>query len=224
MEPASTAGAWTKIAESMKDWPLWLFVSAALSLSVFLAVPDFRGLVSPSTGTAVLFATAVAWILAATRSVTPAVQAWRTWRASLEARIRFVITPVAHQCLWGVSKQTDGSYVTQVSGHFMVKNRTDSPLHLMTATLVRPRIKGEVLPGLLTAMRATNGRMHGTAYVSGNFIPPRGTLPVSATILIRGTPKQKTGAMAVTIEMTDADANKERIKLQIKCVNAPLAA
>jgi hypothetical protein len=223
VEPASTAGTWAKIAEGVKDWPLWLFVSVALSLSVFLAVPDFRGLVSPSTCTAVLFATTVAWILAATRSVTPAVLAWRTWRASSEARTRFVVTPIEHQCVWGVSKQTDGSYITQVSGHFMVKNRADAPLHLMTATLIKPRIKGEVRTRLLT-MRATNSRMHGTAYVSGNFIPPRGTLPVSATILICGVPKQKVGAMAATIEIADADANKERVKLQIKCISAPLAA
>ena len=146
MEPASTASAWAKIAETVKDWPLWLLVGAALSLSVFLAVPDFRGLVSPSVSTAVLFATIVAWILAATRSVTPAVRAWRERRAALEARIKFIVTPVEHQCVWGVSKQADGSYVTQVSGHFMVKNRTDSPLHLMTARLVAPRM-GRFCPG-----------------------------------------------------------------------------
>ena len=223
MEPASTASAWAKIAETVKDLPLWFFVGVALSLSVFLAVPDFRGLVPPSVSTAVLFATVVAWILAATRSVTPAVRAWRERRAALEARIKFIVTPVEHQCFWGVSKQADGSYVTQVSGHFMVKNRTDSPLHLMTARLVAPRIKGEILPGLLM-MRAANGGMHGTAYLSGNFIPPRYTLPVSATILIRGIPKQRAGAMAATIEVTDADANKERVKLQLKCINVPVAA
>jgi len=179
--------------------------------------------VSPSVSTAVLFATIVAWILAATRSVTPAVRAWRERRAALEARIKFIVTPVEHQCVWGVSKQADGSYVTQVSGHFMVKNRTDSPLHLMTARLVAPRIKGEILPGLLM-MRAANGGMHGTAYVSGSFTPPRNTLPVSATILIRGIPKQRAGAMAATIEVTDADADKERVKLQLNCINVPVPA
>jgi hypothetical protein len=93
----------------------------------------------------------------------------------------------------------------------------------MTARLIRPRVKGEVLPGILT-IQATSSRMHGTAYVSGSFIPPEYTLPVSATILIRGVPKQKTGVMAATIEMSDADANTERVKLQIKCVNTPVLA
>jgi hypothetical protein len=219
VEPASTAGAWVKVVEAVKNWPLWLFVGVALSLSVFCVVPDFRELVSPSIRTVILFAMAVAWILAASRAATPAVRAWLAWRAASEACIKFMVTPIEHQCFWGVSKQTDGSYVTQVSGHFMVKNRTSSPVHLMTARLIRPRIKGEILPGLLT-MQATNSRMHGTAHVSGHSIPPRSTLPVAATILIRGTPKQKDGMMAATIEMTDADANKERVRLQIKRITA----
>jgi hypothetical protein len=112
-------------------------------------------------------------------------KAWHAWQAASETRIKFVVTPVEHQCFWGVSKQVDGSFVTQVAGHFMVKNRTASPLHLMTARLNRPRIKGEILPGLLT-MQPIDNNMHGTAHVSGHFIPPQYTLPVSATTLIRG--------------------------------------
>lgn len=223
MQPAGAVGTWVKVAEAVKDWPLWFFVGVALSLSVFCVVPEFRELVSLSIRTDVLFATAVAWILVASRAATPTVRAWLAWRAALEARIKFVVTPIEHQCFWGVSKQIDGSYVTQVSGHFMVKNRTSSPVHLMTARLIRPRIKGEILPGRLT-MQATNSRMHGTAHVSGHSVPPQSTLPVAATILIRGVPKQKAGIMAATIEMTDADANKERVRLQIKCINAPAPA
>jgi hypothetical protein len=151
------------------------------------------------------------------------VLAWRARQAASEARIKFLVTPFGHQCFCGVSRQVDGSFVTQVSGHFMVKNRTTSPLHLMTARLIRPRIKGEILPGLLT-MQAIDSNMHGTAHVSGYFIPPQYTLPVSATILIRGVPKQKSGMMDATIEMTDADANKEWIRLKIKCINPELVS
>ena len=221
-EPISTAGAWTKIADTLKEWPLWLLVGGALSLSVFLVVPQFGALVSPPTRSGVLFAAVVAWILTVCRSVTPAVQAWRLWRAEARARIRFVITPIEHQCFWGVSRQTDGSVVTQVSGHFMVKNRTASALHLMTARLVKPRLSGEVLPGLLT-MRAVDSHMHGTAHVSGHAIPPHQTLPVSMTILVRGAPRQKAGMLDAIIEMADADANKERVHLTIRCINSAAA-
>jgi hypothetical protein len=217
MEPASTVGAWAKITEAVKDWPLWLFVGVALSLSLFLGVPDFRGLVSPSVMTGVMFAAAVAWILTASRAVAQTFLAWRAWQAASEARVKFVVTPIEQQCFWGVSKQVDGSFVTQVTGRFMVKNRTASPLYLMTVRLLRPRIRGEILPGLLT-MQAIDSNMHGTAHVSGHFIPPQYTLPVSTTILIRGVPKQKSGMMDATIEIADADANKGRVRLKIRCI------
>jgi hypothetical protein len=218
-EPISSAGAWTKIAGTLKDSPLWLLVGGALSLSVFLVVPQFGALVSRPIRSAVLFAAVVAWILTVCRSVAPAVQAWRLWRAEAQARIRFIITPIEHQCFWGVSRQTDGSVVTQVSGHFMVKNRTASNLHLMTARLVKPRLSGEVLPGLLT-IRAVDSHMHGTAHVSGHAIPPNHTLPVSMTILIRSTPRQQAGMLDAIIEMADADANKERVRFALRCINA----
>ena len=44
-------------------------------------------------------------------------------------RIKFVITPIDHQCFWGVSKQSDGSFVTQISCHYLIKNRTEEPLY-----------------------------------------------------------------------------------------------
>ncbi len=217
-EPLSASGAWTKIAGTLKDTPLWLLVGAALALSVFLVVPEFSALVSPNTRAAIRFATVVAWILTACRSITPFVQVWRLLRAEAKARISFVITPIEHQCFWGVSQQTDGSVVTQISGHFMVKNRTASTLHLMTARLVKPRISGEVMPGLLT-MRAVNSHMHGTAHVSGHGIPPYQTLPVSTTILIRSTSPPKLGTIDAIVEMADADANKERVRITLRCVN-----
>jgi hypothetical protein len=124
------------------------------------------------------------------------------------------------QCFWTVTKQQDNSFVTQISGHFLVRNRTDEPLYLTTPRLVRPKIPGEILHGMLT-MRSPRNQMHGTAHVAGHFIPPQATLPVSATLLIRGTPKQQSGPMNAVIEMADANAHKERVKVQIKNPAAP---
>jgi hypothetical protein len=139
----------------------------------------------------------------------------RDRHATTGSRVRFVITPINHQCMWHVSpNQPDGSTVTQVAGHFMVKNRTNEPLYLISAKLTKPRIPGETLPGLLT-IQSTTSSMHGTSHISGHFIPPGATLPVSATILIRGTPRQKSGPMKATIEMMDADSNRERVHLTL---------
>jgi hypothetical protein len=72
-------------------------------------------------------------------------------------------------------------------------------------------------------MRAVDSNMHGTAHVSGHAVPPHQTLPVSMTILVRGAPRQKAGMMDAIIEMADADANKERVRLRIRCIE-PAAA
>jgi hypothetical protein len=223
LEPASATSSWAKIAGALKDWPLWLFVAVAPSLSVFTSVPQFRELVAPAGRTVIVFATIVAWIFTASRAVTPIMRALHTYGAASEGRIKFVVTPIEHQCLWGVSKEPDGSFVTQVSGHFLVKNRTDELLYLTTLKLIRPRIHGEVLSELLT-MQSQNSNIHGTAHVSGYFIPPQATSPVAALILIRGVPRQKSGIMSAVLEMADANAHKERVRLKIECFNPSIAS
>jgi hypothetical protein len=61
MDPSSS-GIWTRAIDAIKEWPLWLFVAVALSMTVLVAVPDFRGLASPTTGIALLYAAIVSWI------------------------------------------------------------------------------------------------------------------------------------------------------------------
>jgi hypothetical protein len=219
-EPVTTTGALASIAAALKDWPLSLFAAAALALSVFSAVPEFRELVSLPAARGILFGAVAAWIFAGCRAVTPVIQAFHAYRAASDARVRYVITPIEHQCFWHMAKQPDNSIVTQVSGHFLAKNRTDERLYLTTARLIRPKIRGKELPGILT-MRALDSNMHGTAHVSGHFIPPKATLPISITIMIRGTPRQKSGTMRAVIEFADANAHKERVTVKIDNPAAP---
>jgi hypothetical protein len=47
-------------------------------------------------------------------------------KAHFDAR-RFHVMPT-HQCHWAITPQPNGSIVTQISGNFMVKNRTNAPL------------------------------------------------------------------------------------------------
>jgi hypothetical protein len=146
MEPVSTTtGAWAKIAAELKDWPLWLFFAVAISLTVFVLVPQFRQLVSPAAGNGVLFSAVVAWIFTGCRAVTPIARAFHAYRP--EARIKFVVTPIEQQCAWIVSKQPDNSFVTQITGYFIVKNRTEERLYLTGIKVIKPKIQGERLPG-----------------------------------------------------------------------------
>jgi hypothetical protein len=134
--------------------------------------------------------------------------------------MKFVATPIESQSFWAIAKQTDGSYVTQITVRCMVKNRTGEPLHLLKAKLIRPKINGEELAGFVT-MQAPDSKMHGTAYVSGYNIPAGHTLPASATILHRGMPKQRSGTLTATIEFQDADTNRVRIQIVLNMASSP---
>jgi hypothetical protein len=211
MDPSST-GMWARTLDAIKEWPLWMLVAIALSLTVLVAVPDFRNLASPTTGTALVYAAIVAWIFVLARAAKPITETVLTYLHYREKSRYFLVTAIEPQCHWGVSKQTDGSYVTQIAVNCMVKNRSTQPLHVMKARVIKPRIRGEVLPGLVVT-RAPNAAVYGTPHVSGSYIGAGQTLPVGCTLLIRGIPRQKAGPLRATIEIEDADGHRERVKV-----------
>jgi hypothetical protein len=212
MDPSS--GTWARVLDSVRNWPLWLLFAIALSLTVLVAVPDFRALASPATANALVYATIVAWIFVLARAAKPITDVVRTYLHNREHSRYFLVTPIEGQCHWSVSKQSDGSYVTQVAVHCMVKNRSAEPVHVMKARVIKPRIRGEVLPGLvLTRSQAAN--LFGTPHISGYFIGAGQTIPVSCTILIRGVPRQRSGPMQTKIEFEDADGHRERVKVRL---------
>jgi len=212
MDPSS--GMWARALDSVKNWPLWLLVAIALSLTVFVAVADFRTLASPTTATALVYAAIVAWIFVLARAAKPITEAALTYLHYREQSRYFLVTPIEGQCHWGVSKQPDGSYVTQVAVQCMVKNRSTERVHIMKAHVIKPRIRGEVLPGLVVT-RSQSANVFGTPHISGNFIGAGQTLPVGCTILIRGVPRQKSGPMQSKIEFEDADGHRERVKVRL---------
>ena len=121
---------WARALDSIKEWPLWLLVAIALSLTVLVAVPNFRDLASPTTGTGLLYGAVVAWIFVLARAAKPITEALLAYLRYREQSRYFLFTAIEPQCHWGVSKQTDGSFVTQVAFHCMVKHRSAEPLHI----------------------------------------------------------------------------------------------
>jgi hypothetical protein len=218
MDPATTnLGA--RILAAIKEWPLWTLVAVALSLSVMLAVPDFRGLLFPSV-TILIFVVVVAWIFVVARAAQPIYDAVSAHRRHREEKRHFFVSPVEAQSHWGFSKQPDGSYITQLSLHCLVTNRSARPLYPTTARLIRPKIKGEALPNPIF-IASPEGGTFGTAAISRNYIQPGGTLPISVLIMVRGRPKQKDGPMHATIDIDDADGHRERIRVRFVYFGPP---
>ena len=69
LDPATRLG--TRLFSEMKNWALWSLFAVALSLSIVLAVPDFRRIVVPSDAVALTCAVVVAWIFVLTRAIEP---------------------------------------------------------------------------------------------------------------------------------------------------------
>lgn len=220
MEPTSSAGAYAKTLSLIKDLPLWLLTGVALSLIVFLYVPAFHDLASPTARPWVIFAAILFAILALCRFVSVVIAYASTRRAGRELRRTFHLTPIIEQCFISTSKQPDGSMVTQISAHFLAKNRTDKPLYLASARVIKPKIAGDHIQSLLL-IKAVQGNMYGTAHVSKHFVPPHDTLPASLTILTRGTPKKCGKEIDTVLAVSDDDGNEQSVRLRLKTMNPP---
>ena len=210
-----------RVLGAIKEWPLWLLVAIALSLSVILAVPDFRGLIFPAV-VPLICLVVVAWIFVIARAAKPTFDAISAYRKHREERRHFFISPIEQQCHWGISKQADGSYITQFSARCLIKNRSRELLYPTNARVIRPRIRGEVIPNPTIFIEGRDRRTYGSAGISGNYIPRGGTRPVSCVIMIRGRPRQKSGPMLATIEIADADGHHERVKTRFQYVGTPV--
>ncbi|MGA7711121.1 MAG: hypothetical protein WCA81_04410 [Rhizomicrobium sp.] len=213
-DPINTTGVAAKVGDAVKNWPLWLLIAVALGLTMLALVPAFGALVPAPYVPFLWFAVLMAWIVVATKSASHLPAWWSRREARRAAQMKFVATPIESQSFWAIAKQTDGSYTTQITVRCMVKNRMGEPLHLLKAKLIKPKINGEELPGLVT-MQAPDSNMHGTAYVSGYNIPAGQTLPASAMILHRGMPNQRNGTLTAVIEFQDADANRVRMPIAL---------
>jgi hypothetical protein len=221
MEPATTRLG-MRLSSAMKSWPLWLLFAVALSVSVILAVPDFRAVVVPSGTMAVTCAVIVAWFFVLTRAIKPTLNLGSKYRHGREFARHVIVTPLEQQCRWSIARQPDGSYVTEFAVHFVVRNRLSVSLYPTDARLIKPKVRSELMPKPRLFIGPLEGRTHGTAAVSGNQIPAGATIPVSCMVTMRGMPKQRPGRLAATIEIKDSAGHCVRGKAILVYVGAPV--
>jgi hypothetical protein len=205
----------------MKNWPLWSLFAVAFSLSIVLAVPDFRRVVVPSDAVPLICAVAVAWIFVLTRAIEPTLNAVSKYTSRERAR-RFVVSPLEQECHWNIARQPDGSYITQFTLHFLIRNRLGVSLCPTDARLISPKFRGEPVSNPTLFIGSLDDPTCGTATASDNHIPGGATIPVSCIIMMRGVPKQRSGRLAATIEIKASDGHRERVKVVLVYVGAPV--
>lgn len=215
-----SAGTTTKLLEVLRDLPLWLMSGLAVSAGVLLFIPALAVSVPPIARPWIIVGGVVCLVLALARAIGLLFEKIPVWKASRIARRRFHLSAVPQQSHWSSAKQADDSIVTQVVARLLVKNRTASPLALVRARLVNPKIRGEILDNDVS-VRAVDDNIYGTA-CSGYVIPPEMSLPASAVIMIRGVLRGKLGRQVrAKIGVTDDEGHEQKVVIEMHVVSPP---
>ncbi|HXM92817.1 MAG TPA: hypothetical protein VOA64_00960 [Candidatus Dormibacteraeota bacterium] len=215
-----TARIATKIIEVLKDLPLWLLIGLAASAGVLLWIPPFAASLPPAIRPFVVIAGVIFGVLAVVRATALLLERIPVWRAGRDERRRFHLTAEPQQSFWSSAKQSDDSIVTQVVARFVVKNRTEEPLALTHARLVKPRIRGEIVHEDVS-VRAVDRNIYGDAAHSGHLIPPKMFLPASASVMVRGVPRRELGKQVrVKIGISDDEGREQFLTFDMRVLSA----
>lgn len=214
----------TKLIETVKDLPAWLYTALAVAAGILFFVPAINHELPQETRPWLIGACVLFFTLAAFKWLDILVAAIRTQRSDAKARKSIHLTVVPQQCRWSVSKQVDDSLVTQIVVAFSVKNQSPNPVGLTRARLIKPTIRGSVLEDIVT-IREQRGRMYGSAHASDHRIAPGTSLPGSAVLLIRGRPRVNDGEdLSLILGISDEDGYEERISVVCKGLQGPKLA
>ena len=221
MTPAEGTNFFAKFVEAVKDLPAWLLTAFAVSAGLLLFVPQINGELPKDYRVWLVVSFVLFAVLTTFKWIDVLVAAWRAGRDEARTRKTFYATPIAQHCRWSVTKQPDGSLVTQIVADFAVKNQSTMPVGLMRVRVIKPTIRGEVLHDMIT-VREQRGRMHGTAYTSDYRIAPGTSLPASAIVMIQGKPrKDESEDLTVIFGISDEDGNEQRIRVVCKGIRKP---
>lgn len=180
-------GAATKALEVLKDLPLWLLAGLGIAAGTLLWVPWFAAALPANFRPWVLIGGVVFGVLALARASALLLEEIPAWSKNRDQRRRFYLTANPQQSFWSNAKQADDSIVTQVVVRFVAKNLTPEPLGLARVRLIKPKIHGEIVHQDVV-VRAVDSNIYGDAAHSGHVIPPRTSLPATASVMVRGVP------------------------------------
>ena len=211
-EPVSTiSGAVTKALTAIKDFPLWLLGGIAISLTTFRSVPELSAAVPQEARPWLTLGAGTATILTACRLGSLIISHINSYRAKVEARRTFHLTPMSQRSHWGPTRQPDGTIVSLIRTELIAKNRTDKILSLVTARVVRPKISGEVLQVFIHTDTGEDPIV--------GVLWPGGTSRVLVTIMIRGHPghvRKNPVDLTAVLAVADEEGNEQRVKLPLK--------
>ncbi|MDV6348212.1 hypothetical protein R2083_11875 [Nitrosomonas sp. Is35] len=222
MTPTENTKTLTKLFEVVKDLPVWLLTAFAFAAGLMLFMPQISSELPEDYRPWLIVGFVLFGVLACFKWIIVLLIAWRAWKTQIKAHKKFHVTPMNQHCHWSVTRQPDGSLVTQIVADFAVKNQSVSSIGLMRARIIKPKISGEVLHDIIT-VREQHGQMYGTAYMSDFRIAPGTVLLARAMVMIRGKfhNKPEDEDLHVLIGIGDDDGYEQRVTVVCKGMHKP---
>jgi hypothetical protein len=202
---------YTKALSALKDLPLWLLAAAAacsfVASSSAVLSPQYQGWAHLA---GVCFS-----IVAAFRGAFLGAKFIKEWWGKREERRneRKQLYTILddRQSFWYVSKQSDGSMLTQVRLHFTAKNLTSADITLSKFRLISPKMHGDVLYNEVT-IRETDAGIRGQKLA---HISPNHNAAVQAMIIVQGEPDPPKGRLDVIAGIADDRGREFRMKVAL---------
>jgi hypothetical protein len=209
MEPLATEPTKQGIhlLAAIRDFPLWLLAGCAISFGVFL-VPPLDSVLPGEAKSWIIVGAVFSTAFTILRALALAPQALRAWRAQVEARKRFHMTPNPQRCFWGAGRQADGSTNTQIDLSLTVKNKTAASLTLTHARLISPSIAGELMADYMS--------IEGRGGLDA-VIPSGRSASIRVSMIYRGTETFKKHApIRALFGVADDEGHEEKVRLVVK--------
>ena len=217
MDPVNNPNNYAKFLSIFKDIPVWLFAGIAISCIIFISFPELSNSITQAQQQWVIFTAILFGILAVSKLISSLILQVLSGRGKSKSLKTFFLTPINEQSFIHIAKQPDGTINTQIAVRLLVKNLTNKPLYLTTATIKKPKISGEHIQTILLT-KAPNSNLYGSAHVSKHFIPPQDILPVSIDIMIKGTSKFKKKTIPGVVTVIDDEGSKKTAAVMLRSI------
>jgi hypothetical protein len=188
----------------------WHTAAIAAACGLFLLAGHWEWL-PPLEGWIIQVA-AFGFLLSGCLTFATAIISYRKYRARKKDARPVHYEPIASECRWGLAKQLDNSFSTQIVGKFFVSNLTDQyKLDLLpTVDIVSPKFKGEVVSN--------------TASIDGKwgYISPGEVGEATIMILAKGTVgRWKRRELPVTVIITSHPPSRQRVRFRCRPMHPP---
>jgi hypothetical protein len=211
MTDPTTVSALGSVLGVVRKLPVWILAGFMLAGIAVLVLPPFGGVdlteIRRLWGGWILVVTITASALTITWSIHAGVTHYLAYRRSKASRLALRFVPRHSQTWWHLTKQQDDTFTSQIVMHAEATNLTETPVRLVRARLIHPRMRGEIIHEDISLPK------EGSPYHSNTHaVPPRESITAVVHLIIRGKLAGVGRSIHATIGITDQFGDEYRLK------------